>query len=72
MRLINFLQEGRPQKKKLGAKQTSQKNSAKKRRHSETKENIDDFGSDFALLKKLKKGRLKKKEYDELMADNSY
>ncbi|VDN89463.1 unnamed protein product [Brugia pahangi] len=64
--------EGRPQKKKLGAKQTSQKNSVKKRRHSETKENIDDFGSDFALLKKLKKGRLKKKEYDELMADNSY
>ncbi|VBB32356.1 unnamed protein product [Acanthocheilonema viteae] len=61
---------GRTQKKWLDTTQAS-KNSAKKRRHSETKENIDDIASDFVLLKKLKKGRLKKKEYDELMADNS-
>ncbi|EFO23405.2 hypothetical protein LOAG_05079 [Loa loa] len=61
---------GRTQKK-LDARQAS-KNSAKKRRHSETKENMDDLGSDFALLRKLKKGRLKKKEYDELMVDSSY
>ncbi|EJW82196.1 hypothetical protein WUBG_06893 [Wuchereria bancrofti] len=61
----------RPQKRKLGARQNPQKDSAKKRRHSETKENMDDFVSDFSLLKKLKKGRLKKKEYDELMADSS-
>uniref|UniRef100_A0A0R3RVR1 Helicase ATP-binding domain-containing protein n=1 Tax=Elaeophora elaphi TaxID=1147741 RepID=A0A0R3RVR1_9BILA len=60
---------GRSQKKKLDARETS-KNSGKKRRHSETKENMDNLGSDFALLKKLKKGRLKKKEYDELMTDS--
>ncbi|KAM3724007.1 putative ATP-dependent RNA helicase [Dirofilaria immitis] len=57
-------------KKGLDARQVS-KNSARKRRHTETKENIDDLGSDFALLKKLKKGRLKKKEYNELIAYSS-
>ncbi|CAG9531343.1 unnamed protein product [Cercopithifilaria johnstoni] len=60
----------RTQKKRLDTRQAS-KNSTRKRQHSETKENMDDLGSDFALLKKLKKGRLKKKEYDELMADSS-
>ncbi|VDP24787.1 unnamed protein product [Onchocerca flexuosa] len=59
----------RTPKKGLNAKQAP-KNSARKRRHSENKENTDDLRSDFALLKKLKKGRLKKKEYDELMTDS--
>uniref|UniRef100_A0A915PPN8 ATP-dependent RNA helicase n=1 Tax=Setaria digitata TaxID=48799 RepID=A0A915PPN8_9BILA len=44
---------------------------AKKRRRSGSRENVDDFKSDFSLLKKLKKGRLKKKEYDELLTDNT-
>uniref|UniRef100_A0A8R1Y1K8 ATP-dependent RNA helicase n=1 Tax=Onchocerca volvulus TaxID=6282 RepID=A0A8R1Y1K8_ONCVO len=60
---------GRTSKKGLNAKQAP-KNCAKKRRHSETKENTDDLRSDFALLKRLKKGRLKKKEYNELMTDS--
>ncbi|VDN03168.1 unnamed protein product [Thelazia callipaeda] len=44
---------------------------SKKRRYCEIKEDNDNFGSDFALLKKMKKGRLKKKEFDELMAGSS-
>ncbi|VDK79657.1 unnamed protein product [Litomosoides sigmodontis] len=59
---------GRAKKERSDIRQTFKK-SAKKRRHSETKEN-DDLGSNFSLLKKLKKGRLKKREYDELMTDS--
>ncbi|MCP9259059.1 ATP-dependent RNA helicase DDX55 [Dirofilaria immitis] len=57
-KLLLLKNEDKPMKKDsekgLDARQVS-KNSARKRRHTETKENIDDLGSDFALLKKLKK-----------------